>query len=140
MLGGEKRFNDRLCWVLVLPLAFFALWAVDLIFLGVEVVFEGDRPGSATWWVAPLMSLAGGFAAVRMGASVAPYRKPRAAIGVGMLYGAATLWSAVSRARAGAGAPWCAAFAALGLAGAALGWAASRGLRDDYADAEERKA
>jgi hypothetical protein len=60
--------------------------AVYLAFLAVEVMAEGDRPGSAAAWVHPLRDLAGGFIAARAAAAVAPTRKTGAAATLGAAF------------------------------------------------------
>ena len=114
MLGNDKAFSDRLSWVLLAPLAGLACAAVYLAFLAVEVLAEGDRPGSAAWWVHPVRDLAGGFMAARAAASVAPARKVPAAAVLGAAFCLALL-----AAKAGA---LC---ALLGACGAAAGCVAA---------------
>ena len=135
MLGGDKGFNDKLCWVLVLPLAFMGLAAVDLAFFGLEVLFEGDDSGSATLWVAPLMSLCGGYAGVLLGAKVAPAHKERAAIVLSALYMGATVLSALARSAKGMSLPCLLLFVLLGAAGSGGAIYRARSLPPD--DAEE---
>jgi len=133
MLGGDKTFNDRLSWVLVLPLAGLALWASEIACMAVELVLEGDAPGSARPLMIPVMSLVGGWAAVLAGAKVAPARKGEAAAVLAGLYLTATLASSVLRWRQGAGAAWCAVFAGCGAAGCAVAVRRARKLPDDDA-------
>lgn len=128
MLGGDRRFHERLCWALVLPLALLALWAVDLAFMFLELALEGEDPGSVQAWVLPGMSLCGGYAAVLMGAKVAPRRRTEAALVLAGVYIGATILSAALRAGQGYGPLWRLAFTVLGGAGAVAAVLKARGL------------
>lgn len=136
MLGGDKAFNDRLSWVLVLPLSALAWFAVYVAFLGLEVLAEGDQVGSARWWAGALLYCTATSAAVRFGAAVAPARKFRAALALTLVYG--SLISILAYRAHGEPVRWRFICVALGWAGAAAAAYATRGLPDD--DAEPAQA
>lgn len=135
MLGGDKGFNDRLSWALVVPLALLAMYAVEVAFMALEVVLEGDEAGSVSVWVVPMMSLAAGWAAVLVGAKVAPDHKPQAALAVAALYMTATLFSGLSRSWRGASAAWASACVVMGAAGCWIAFLQARRLPPDDAPA-----
>lgn len=132
MLGGDKAFNDRLSWALLLPLSALAWCAVYVAFMAIEVVFEGDRVGSARWWTAALLYCTATSAAVRFGAAIAPARKFLAAIILGAAYGT-VLTVSILRLH-GEPLRWRLVCALLAWAGAAAAAYAARALPDDDAE------
>src|SRR5438045_1913022 len=67
MLGGDREFQDKVCWALMVPVALFALVATDLVIMGLEIAVEADVSDTKVWAV-PLMALCGGFSFVFLGA------------------------------------------------------------------------
>ncbi|MBI5202904.1 MAG: hypothetical protein HY925_15030 [Elusimicrobia bacterium] len=128
-LGNDRTFHDRLSWLLTIPVGCLAGGAAYLAFLALEVATEGDAVGSAEWWIGPLRAAACGFALVRVGASVAPYRKAAAGAVLALVYGA---WATRSF-----GLSVASAFAWSGAAAACF---LSRGLKDDSESAAAEKA
>lgn len=132
MLGDDKAFNDRLSWALMLPLSALAWFAVYVAFTAIEVLFEGDQVGSAHWWTAALLYCTATSAAVHLGAAIAPARKFRAAIGLGLLYGAILTVSILRLP--GEPLRWRLLCAVLAWAGAAAAAYAARALPDENAE------
>lgn len=120
MLGGEKTFNDRLCWALVLPLSALACVAGSVAVMAVELAVDAD-PGHVA--LRCIRAVVACYAAARMAAKVAPDRKTATA---GVL---ATLGAAALAAQAGF------SEAAAGLLGGALAvWVTWRAPDKEAAD------
>lgn len=126
MLGGDKAFNDRLSWALAAPLSALAASAAALAVLALELVLEGDEPGSASAFALPASGLAIGYAGVGAGAKIAPSRKAETAAVLGVVFFAFLLRSARARLKAGGepGPLW--GFVAAGAAGIALAFLRAR--------------
>lgn len=91
MSAEDKPFHDRLSWALMLPLSALGGVAAYLALFALEVAAEGDAVGSAAHWIGPLRAAAFVFAAARLGASIAPKAKLRAAAALAAVYAAGAL-------------------------------------------------